>query len=130
MTFFGGRYSLSLFIVAGPSSCCVHLWKVLLLIKPFVSHCPEVTVRNSDNNYIARQQFGNLQHKTFPIYFQISIGLSSVLLGLWVYFHPAVKSHYLNVFAVDVIQAYTLLSVALMQSTNYFVIGPLTSKFV
>ena len=100
-------------------------------IEPFVSyHLQVFFLWKFDSGYVARQQFGNLQHKTFPIYFQISIGLSSALLGLWVYFHPAVKAHYLNVFAVDVIQAYALLSVALMQSTNYFVIGPLTSKFV
>lgn len=58
----------------------------------------------------------------------ISIALSSALLGLWILFHPAVLSNFMNLLAVDVIQAYALLSVALMQSTNHFIIGPLTSK--
>ncbi|KAF8898434.1 hypothetical protein BD779DRAFT_1483923 [Infundibulicybe gibba] len=77
---------------------------------------------------LPRQQFGNLQHKTFPIYFVISIILSSSLLTLWTYSHPAVITHILSPSIADVAQAYTLASVMLNQGFNYFVIGPLTSK--
>ncbi|GAW03404.1 Transmembrane protein 205 [Lentinula edodes] len=48
---------------------------------------------------LPRQQFGNLQHKTFPIYFVISITL-----------------------------VYILFSVLISQGINYTVIGPLTSR--
>ena len=78
----------------------------------------------------ARQQFGNLQHRTFPIYFISSISLSSVMLGLWAYFHPTVLNELTSPFNVDVAQFYTIASVLLFQGLNYFVVGPLTSKYV
>ena len=78
----------------------------------------------------ARQQFGNLQHRTFPIYFTISMGLASALLGLWTYAHPAVLQAWAEPLRVDVFQAYTLTSVILAQGLNYFIIGPMTSKYV
>ncbi|KAL0576574.1 hypothetical protein V5O48_005406 [Marasmius crinis-equi] len=77
---------------------------------------------------LPRQQFGALQHKTFPIYFMQSIVLSSLLLGIWVFSHPDVVTHIANPFIADVAQVYTLGSVIFAQGTNYFVIGPLTSK--
>ncbi|TBU64761.1 hypothetical protein BD310DRAFT_913292, partial [Dichomitus squalens] len=77
---------------------------------------------------LPRQQFGNLQHRTFPIYFSISIALSSGLLALWTWSHPLVLTHYLQPAVADVSQAYTLASVLLSQVVNHFVIGPLTSK--
>ncbi|EMD41633.1 hypothetical protein CERSUDRAFT_90206 [Gelatoporia subvermispora B] len=77
---------------------------------------------------LPRQQFGALQHRTFPIYFSISIALSGGLLGLWAYSHPAVLSHYLEPQLADVAQAYTLATVFVSQVANQTVIGPLTSK--
>ncbi|KAI0374472.1 hypothetical protein BV20DRAFT_1011539 [Pilatotrama ljubarskyi] len=77
---------------------------------------------------LPRQQFGTLQHRTFPIYFVISIALSSGLLGLWTYSHPRVLTHYLSPSEGDVAQAYALAAVVLSQAANHFVIGPLTSK--
>ncbi|KAJ7630574.1 hypothetical protein FB45DRAFT_747561 [Roridomyces roridus] len=77
---------------------------------------------------LSRTQFGALQHKTFPIYFVISIGLGSTLLGLWVNAHPTVWTHYTDPFVADVAQAYTLAYVILAQGSNYFIIGPMTSK--
>lgn len=74
--------------------------------------------------------FGALQHKTFPIYFVISMALSSGLLGLWTWSHPDVIIHILRPNVADVAQAYALASVLLSQGLNYFVIGPLTSKYV
>ena len=79
---------------------------------------------------LPRQQFGALQHRTFPIYFVISIALSSGLLGLWTYSHPVVLTHYLSPTVADVSQAYALATVVLTQCANHFVIGPLTSKYV
>ncbi|KAI0768584.1 hypothetical protein BD413DRAFT_563167 [Trametes elegans] len=77
---------------------------------------------------LPRQQFGTLQHRTFPIYFVISILLSTGLLGLWTYSHPAVRTHYLSPSRGDVAQAYALVSVLLSQVVNHYIIGPLTSK--
>lgn len=77
---------------------------------------------------LPRQQFGTLQHRTFPVYFVISIALSSGLLGLWTYSHPSVLTQYLSPTNADVAQAYALAAVVLAQASNHFVIGPLTSK--
>ncbi|KAG5728565.1 Transmembrane protein 205 [Termitomyces sp. T112] len=77
---------------------------------------------------LPRQMFGNLQHKTFPIYFVISIVLSSALLTLWTLSHPNVVAHITRPYVADVAQAYALATVLLGQGFNYFVIGPLTSK--
>ncbi|OSD05923.1 hypothetical protein PYCCODRAFT_1431742 [Trametes coccinea BRFM310] len=77
---------------------------------------------------LPRQQFGNLQHRTFPIYFVLSIALSSSLLGLWVYSHPSVLQNYLHPTQGDVAQAYALAAVVLSQASNHAIIGPLTSK--
>jgi len=77
---------------------------------------------------LPRQQFGALQHKTFPIYFVISICISSSLLAGWTYTHPVVLTQYKSPMVADVAQAYALGSVLLAQSMNYFVILPLTSK--
>jgi len=77
---------------------------------------------------LPRPQFGALQHKTFPIYFVISLGLASTLLGLWTVNHPVVQTHYANPLVADVAQAYILVLVLLSQGSNYFIVGPLTSK--
>lgn len=79
---------------------------------------------------LARQHFGNLQHKTFSIYFVISLVLSSSLLGLWTFSHPDVMTHITRPNVADVAQAYALAIVLFCQGLNYFVIGPLTSQYV
>ncbi|KAF8905442.1 hypothetical protein CPB84DRAFT_1844853 [Gymnopilus junonius] len=77
---------------------------------------------------LPRHQFGALQHKTFPVYFVISILLSSSLLGTWIVKHPDVVTFIGRPYIADVAQAYALGAVLLSQGLNYFVIGPLTSK--
>lgn len=77
---------------------------------------------------LPRQQFGNLQHKTFPVYFFISIVLSSGLFVYWTFSHPNVIAHIGNPGVADVTQAYALAFVFVSQGLNYWVIGPLTSK--
>ncbi|KAF5384688.1 hypothetical protein D9757_006229 [Collybiopsis confluens] len=77
---------------------------------------------------LPRQQFGNLQHKTFPIYFVLSISIVSSLLVLWTFSHPDVLTYYDRPLVADVSQFYLLISVLMSQGTNYFVIGPMTSK--
>ncbi|CAL1696342.1 unnamed protein product [Somion occarium] len=77
---------------------------------------------------LPRQQFGALQHRTFPIYFALSISLSSLLLGLWTKGHPSVLEHLKNPQVADVTQAYALAAVILSQAANQFIVGPLTSK--
>jgi len=77
---------------------------------------------------LPRQHFSNLQHRVFPIYFSLTIALTSGLLGIWVFRHPDVLVYALNPRLEDVAQAYTLATVVALQGTNSFVIGPLTSK--
>ncbi|KAF9452567.1 hypothetical protein P691DRAFT_696878, partial [Macrolepiota fuliginosa MF-IS2] len=77
---------------------------------------------------LPRQQFGALQHKVFPVYFVQSILLSGALLTKWIYSHPDVVTHIARPYVADVAQAYALATVLVTQGTNYFVIGPMTSK--
>ncbi|KIY67445.1 hypothetical protein CYLTODRAFT_437037 [Cylindrobasidium torrendii FP15055 ss-10] len=77
---------------------------------------------------LPRQQFGALQHRTFPVYFFNSIVISGGLLALWTRSHPHVLNHLANPLVADVAQAYILAFVSLAQAGNYFVIGPMTSK--
>ncbi|KIK71362.1 hypothetical protein GYMLUDRAFT_66572 [Collybiopsis luxurians FD-317 M1] len=77
---------------------------------------------------LPRQHFGNLQHKIFPIYFVLSVLLSSGLLLLWTFSHPDVLSYWDRPLVADVSQVYLLISVLLSQGSNYFIIGPMTSK--
>jgi len=77
---------------------------------------------------IARHQFGALQHKTFPVYFVISIILSSGLLSTWIFKHPDVIDYITRPNVADVAQVYALATVWLSQASNYFVVGPMTSK--
>jgi len=77
---------------------------------------------------LPRHQFGALQHKTFPVYFVISILLSSGLLGAWVFKHPDVIEYIARPNVADVAQVYALATVWLSQASNYFIIGPMTSK--
>ncbi|KAF5375175.1 hypothetical protein D9758_000046 [Tetrapyrgos nigripes] len=77
---------------------------------------------------LPRHQFGMLQHKTFPVYFVLSILLSVGLTGYWTVSHPDVLEYINDPFVADVAQAYTLASVFLAQAANHLVIGPMTSK--
>lgn len=77
---------------------------------------------------LPRQQFGALQHRTFPWYFNISILLSSGLLLLWTKAHPHVIANLANPRLADVAQAYALGTVIASQLANQTVIGPMTSK--
>ncbi|KAF4623460.1 hypothetical protein D9613_001682 [Agrocybe pediades] len=77
---------------------------------------------------LPRHQFGALQHKTFPVYFVISIILSSSLIGTWIFKHPDVVEQLTSPTIADVAQLYALATVLLSQASNYFIIGPMTSK--
>ncbi|EPQ61410.1 hypothetical protein GLOTRDRAFT_18389, partial [Gloeophyllum trabeum ATCC 11539] len=77
---------------------------------------------------LPRHQFGTLQHRTFPVYFVISMALSSFLMARWVFSHPDVVTHIARPNVADVAQFYALATVFLSQAINYFVIGPMTSK--
>ncbi|KAH7929388.1 hypothetical protein BV22DRAFT_1029634 [Leucogyrophana mollusca] len=77
---------------------------------------------------LPRHQFGALQHRTFPVYFTSSLGLSATLLALWTYTHQDVLSNLSRPYLADVAQVYTLGSVIGLQGINQFVVGPLTSK--
>lgn len=73
--------------------------------------------------------FGTLQHKTFPIYFNISIAAATFLLGTWTVSHSVLDNLTKPYFA-DVAQAYTLATVILFQGTNTGVVGPMTSRYM
>ncbi|KAF8528076.1 hypothetical protein BU17DRAFT_38494 [Hysterangium stoloniferum] len=77
---------------------------------------------------LPRQQFGALQHRTFPVFFRTSEVLSSVLLVLWTLSHPDVVPNWHDPTNADVAQAYVLATVLLAQGANDWVVGPLTSK--
>jgi len=77
---------------------------------------------------LPRPMFGALQHRVFPVYFAVSIVLSSGMLGVWTWTHPDVITHILRPNVADVAQAYALATVFICQSANHFVIGPLVSK--
>ncbi|KAG2350615.1 hypothetical protein BDR05DRAFT_954723 [Suillus weaverae] len=77
---------------------------------------------------LPRHQFGALQHKTFPVYFSSSIGLSLALLGLWAYAHPGLLANITSPLRADVAQAYVLGTVIVLQSCNQLVVGPMTSS--
>jgi len=79
---------------------------------------------------LPRHQFGALQHKTFPVYFVISIALSTSLLSTWILKHPNVLVYLARPNVADVAQVYALGIVLLSQASNYFVVGPLTSKIM
>jgi len=77
---------------------------------------------------LPRHQFGALQHKTFPVYFFLSIVISSALLSIWIWKHPDVLQQLSQPNVADVTQAYALGTVLLSQATNYLIISPLTSQ--
>ncbi|TEB35101.1 hypothetical protein FA13DRAFT_1728902 [Coprinellus micaceus] len=79
---------------------------------------------------LPRQQFGALQHKTFPVYFVQSIILSGSLLAIWIQKHPHVVQNAFKPWFLDVAQAYALAIVLIGQGLNYFVVGPMTSKLM
>ncbi|KAH8835922.1 hypothetical protein DL96DRAFT_97655 [Flagelloscypha sp. PMI_526] len=76
---------------------------------------------------LPRQQFGALQHKTFPIYFKLSSALTAGLLAYWTWTHPDVQSYPLDPRVADTAQAWALGSVLVDQAVNLLVIGPMTS---
>jgi len=77
---------------------------------------------------LPRQQFRALQLRIFPVYFTVSLCISSVLLFLWVFDHPNVLTRLGNPLVVDVAQVYALASVIWFQGVNHFVVGPMTSE--
>lgn len=76
----------------------------------------------------ARQQFGALQAKTFPIYFGIGCAIPAGLLSHWILHHPDVASYAWHLGNADVLQAWTLATVIASQALNYFIIGPKATR--
>ncbi|KAI0308009.1 hypothetical protein B0F90DRAFT_1679373 [Multifurca ochricompacta] len=77
---------------------------------------------------LPRHQFGTLQQRTFPIYFNLNIIISSGLLLAWIRNHSLVIAHARDPTAPDVVQAYALAVVTVSQALNSFWIGPSTKK--
>lgn len=51
-------------------------------------------------------------------------------MAFWIFKHPDVATNALKPWYADVFQAYTLGTVLVGQGLNYFVVGPMTSKWV
>jgi len=77
---------------------------------------------------LPKHQFGALQHRTWPVYFVVSIMISLGLLSSWTISHPDVVPNIWNPANANVLQVYTLAVVLIGQTSNYLIIGPLTSK--
>jgi Domain of unknown function (DUF4149) len=78
----------------------------------------------------ARQQFGSLQQRTFPIYFKLNAIVSSGLLFAWIRNHNTVIAQLAHPTVPDVTQAYALGAVAIAHALNIVWFGPATSKYV
>jgi hypothetical protein len=78
----------------------------------------------------ARQQFGTLQQRIFPMYFKLNAIISSGLLFAWIRNHSTVVAQIAHPTIPDVAQAYALVAVAISQALNALWIGPATSKYV
>ena len=78
----------------------------------------------------ARQQFGSLQQRTFPVYFKFNAITSSGLLFAWVRNHSTVIAQLAHPTVADVCQAYALGVVAIAHTLNIVWFGPATSKYV
>ncbi|KAG5353449.1 hypothetical protein C0989_006605 [Termitomyces sp. Mn162] len=115
-------------IEASDTALWVTFFGGVIAFRTLRMYSTEISGQACSSGNTARQMFGNLQHKTFPIYFVISMVLSSALLTLWTLSHPNVVAHITRPYVADVAQAYALATVLLGQGFNYFVIGPLTSK--
>ncbi|XP_006454727.1 hypothetical protein AGABI2DRAFT_62226 [Agaricus bisporus var. bisporus H97] len=80
------------------------------------------------DHLIARQYFGTLQHRVFPVYFIQSVFLSSALLTKWIYTHPGVLNNLSNPYIGNVAQVYALGLVLACQGCNRFIVIPQTSS--
>jgi hypothetical protein len=79
---------------------------------------------------LARPQFGALQRRIFPIYFQLNTLISFFLLLSWIYNHNSAIVHIAHPTVPDVAQAYALALVSVSQALNLFWLGPATSEYV
>jgi Domain of unknown function (DUF4149) len=78
----------------------------------------------------ARQQFGSLQQRIFPVYFKLNAIISSGLLFAWIRNHSTVMAQLAHPIIPDVSQAYALGVVAIAHALNIVWFGPATSKYV
>ena len=78
----------------------------------------------------ARQQFGSLQQRAFPVYFKLNAIVSSGLLVAWTRNHSTVIALLAHPTVPDVCQAYALGVVAIAHTLNIVWFGPVTSKYV
>lgn len=79
---------------------------------------------------LPKAQFAALQHKTWPVYFQLSSVLSAACIGLLYYKEPGVLDALLSLRAGGLLSVGTLLCVLLGQSANWLVLGPMTSRLL
>ncbi|KAI0274855.1 hypothetical protein BC834DRAFT_965327 [Gloeopeniophorella convolvens] len=77
---------------------------------------------------LPRHQFGTLQQRTFPIYFNLNVFMSSALLAAWLGKNDSIYARILQPAAPDVAQAYALATVIVAQSANSFWIGPIATR--
>ena len=78
----------------------------------------------------AKQSFAALQHKTWPVYFQLSTALSAACIYLLYRADPAVFDSLLALRAGGLLSVGSLLAVFVGQATNWLVLGPMTSRLL
>ncbi|KAI0281597.1 hypothetical protein BGY98DRAFT_190655 [Russula aff. rugulosa BPL654] len=79
---------------------------------------------------LPRQQFGALQQRLFPVYFNLNAIVSSGLLFAWIRNHSTVIAELAHPTVPDVSQAYALGVVAIAHALNIVCFGPATSKLL
>ncbi|KAL1739059.1 hypothetical protein HDZ31DRAFT_69338 [Schizophyllum fasciatum] len=79
---------------------------------------------------LTKPQFAALQHKTWPVYFQLSTVLSASCIYLLYRNDPNVFDSLLSLRAGGLLSVGSLLAVFLGQSTNWLVLGPMTSRIL
>ncbi|TRM65997.1 hypothetical protein BD626DRAFT_486470 [Schizophyllum amplum] len=72
---------------------------------------------------LPKAQFAALQHKTWPVYFQLSSVLSAACIGLLYYKEPGVLDALLSLRAGGLLSVGTLFA-------NWLVLGPMTSRLL
>ncbi|KAL1670772.1 hypothetical protein GGF50DRAFT_93749 [Schizophyllum commune] len=77
-----------------------------------------------------KQSFAALQHKTWPVYFQLSTALSAACIYLLYRADPAVFDSLLALRAGGLLSVGSLLAVFVGQATNWLVLGPMTSRLL
>jgi hypothetical protein len=83
---------------------------------------------------LPRQQFGHLQSRTFPPFFDFQLALTSALLGSWLWRHPGLLRFHRAPLSEPSIpasfNAWLLMAMVATTALNRWALGPWTTKCV